>query len=94
MSRPIDDLSDAYVEAYARLNPVAATFDGIAGHDHELTDSSPDGAAERADHDRATLRALDSVALDGHTDRGAGGAIRGRADGPAAPDPRGGPRAP
>ena len=52
MNRPINELSDKYVEAYARLDPIAATFDGISGHDHELTDFSPDAAAERADHDR------------------------------------------
>ena len=55
VNRPIDELSDKYVEAYARLDPIAATFDGIAGHDHELTDFSPAAAAERADHDRLTL---------------------------------------
>ena len=33
----------------------AATGEGITGHDHEMTDYSPDGAAERAEHDRATL---------------------------------------
>ncbi|MEO6468997.1 MAG: DUF885 domain-containing protein [Acidimicrobiia bacterium] len=78
VSRQIDDLSDAYVEAYARLHPVAATFDGIAGHDHELTDYSPDAAAERADHDRATLRRLDTVPLEDDADSVAAGVIRER----------------
>ncbi len=64
MTRPIDDLSDRYVEDYARLHPVAATFDGIAGHDDQLTDYSPDGAAQRAEHDRATLRTLARLELD------------------------------
>ncbi len=78
VNRTIDELSDAYVEAYARLHPVAATFDGIAGHDHELTDYSPDGAAERADHDRATLRTMATVPLESDADRVAAGVIRER----------------
>jgi Uncharacterized protein conserved in bacteria len=80
MNRPIDELSDAYVEAYARLHPIAATFDGIAGHDHELTDYSPDAADERADHDRATLRTLDKIAVESDADRVAAGVIRERLD--------------
>ena len=38
-----------------------ATGEGITGHDHEMTDYSPDGVDERAEHDRATLRALDAA---------------------------------
>ena len=52
------ELADQYVERFAALDPLAATGEGIGGHDHEMTDYSPDGAAERAEHDRATLRAL------------------------------------
>ncbi|MDQ1430299.1 MAG: hypothetical protein QOF40_901 [Actinomycetota bacterium] len=55
------DLADQYVERFAALDPLAATGEGIGGHDHEMTDYSPDGAAERAEHDRAALRALDAV---------------------------------
>lgn len=74
----IDELSDTYVEQYARLNPISATFDGIAGHDHALTDFSPDAAAERADHDRATLRVLDTIPTEGDSDRVAVGVMRER----------------
>lgn len=45
--RQVDRLSDDYVEAYAALDPIAATQFGIAGHDHELPDLSPDGFAAR-----------------------------------------------
>ena len=45
----------------------AATGEGITGHDHEMTDYSPDGVDERAEHDRATLRAL-AAATDVMTD--------------------------
>ena len=63
MSSPVYDLADQYVERFAALDPLAATGEGIGGHDHEMTDYSPDGAAERAEHDRATLRALAAIDL-------------------------------
>ena len=55
MNSPVYELAERYVERFAALDPLAATGEGIAGHDHEMTDYSPDGAAERAEHDRATL---------------------------------------
>src|SRR6185312_789493 len=58
------DLAERYVERFAALDPRSATGEGISGHDHEMTDFSPDGAAERAELDRATLRALDALARD------------------------------
>jgi uncharacterized protein (DUF885 family) len=64
MTSPVYELADQYVERFAALDPLAATGEGITGHDHEMTDYSPDGAAERAEHDRATLRALASLAND------------------------------
>jgi uncharacterized protein (DUF885 family) len=53
------DIADQYVLAYAALDPVAATDAGIAGHDHELTDYSPDASDERDQLDRRTLAALE-----------------------------------
>lgn len=47
MTRPIDQLTDAYVDDVAALDPLSATAMGIAGHDHELPDLSPDGHAAR-----------------------------------------------
>ena len=58
MTSAIADLADGYVERAATLDPVGATFEGLPGHDDELTDYSPDGVAERLAHDRATLAAL------------------------------------
>ena len=58
MSSAIAELADAYVERAAALDPVAATFEGLPGHDDRLTDYSPDGIAERLAHDRATLHEL------------------------------------
>ncbi|MFI6815486.1 DUF885 domain-containing protein [Nonomuraea sp. NPDC050328] len=44
----VHQICDAYVDDYARLNPVAATEFGIGGHDDRLPDLSPDGHAARA----------------------------------------------
>ncbi len=74
------DLADAYVERYASLDPLAATFEGIVGHDHEMTDLSPDGAAERAEHDRATMRALAAAHLENDADRIAAEVLHERLD--------------
>jgi uncharacterized protein (DUF885 family) len=46
--RTVDEIADAYVERSAALDPVGATVNGVAGHDSELTDYSPDAAQERA----------------------------------------------
>jgi uncharacterized protein (DUF885 family) len=72
----VDQVSEAYIEQYARLDPSGATFAGITGHDEFLTDHSPDAATERADHDRATLRSLDALTLDTDRARIAAGVMR------------------
>jgi uncharacterized protein (DUF885 family) len=54
----IDDIADRYVEQWAPLDPIGATFVGVAGFDDTLTDLSPDGFAALADLDRRTLAAL------------------------------------
>ena len=56
--RTIDEIADDYVDRAAALDPVEATMDGIAGHDAELTDYSPDGADARANLDRTVLGEL------------------------------------
>ncbi|MEX1006679.1 MAG: DUF885 domain-containing protein [Acidimicrobiia bacterium] len=72
------ELADAYVERFAALDPLSATSEGITGHDHEMTDFSPDGVDERAEHDRATLRALVAATAETDADRVAAGALRER----------------
>jgi uncharacterized protein (DUF885 family) len=72
----IYELSDQYVERYAALDPVGATLEGLTGHDHEMTDFSPDGHEERYEHDRATLRALDRAAVENERDRIAADVLR------------------
>ena len=63
------EIADQYVLAYAALDPIAATDAGIAGHEHELTDFSPDAAEARAQLDRDTLAALASAPRDSDRDR-------------------------
>ncbi len=53
--RQVDTISETYVTEYAALDPVTATYLGIAGHDHRLPDLSPDGFAAR---EELTVRAL------------------------------------
>ncbi|HEY3096846.1 MAG TPA: DUF885 domain-containing protein [Acidimicrobiia bacterium] len=72
----IYDLSDRYVERYAALDPVAATLEGLTGHDDEMTDFSPDGYEERNEHDRATLHELGKAAREDDRDRIAADVLR------------------
>jgi uncharacterized protein (DUF885 family) len=75
---PVYELADHYVERFAALDPLAATGEGIGGHDHEMTDFSPAGSDERAEHDRATLRALDRIEPGDDADRVAAEVLRER----------------
>lgn len=53
------EISDRLTEALADLDPIDATFLGVAGRDHLPTDYSPDGAAARAALYRNTRRELE-----------------------------------
>jgi len=53
-------LADRYLNTVAELDPVRATRVGLPGHDHRLTDYSPDGLAAEADLARRTLSDLGS----------------------------------
>lgn len=57
----VDTVADRYLETTAALDPCAATESGIAGHDDQITDYSPEGVAARADAARVALRELDMV---------------------------------
>ncbi|MBA3799450.1 MAG: DUF885 domain-containing protein [Geodermatophilaceae bacterium] len=46
---PTDVIADRYVEDYCALEPIAATFFGVPGHETQLTDYGADGFAARAD---------------------------------------------
>src|SRR6478672_2434186 len=55
--RLVDTISETFVEKYAALDPITATYLGIAGHDDRLTDLSPDGFAARESLARSALAA-------------------------------------
>ncbi|MFP5346468.1 MAG: DUF885 domain-containing protein [Actinomycetes bacterium] len=44
----IDAIADSYVDAYCALDPFTATVLGVAGHDDEVTDFSPEAVDARA----------------------------------------------
>jgi uncharacterized protein (DUF885 family) len=75
-TRPGRALAEQYVERYAALDPIGATFEGIPGHDHELTDYSPAGVNERLAHTRATRRELDALTPADEHERVAAEALR------------------
>ena len=54
-------LSDAYVSAYAALDPTGATAVGIDDHPTALTDYSPEALEERANLARSALVALQRI---------------------------------
>src|SRR6202789_1323213 len=74
----IDAIAAEYVDRAAALDPFQAALAGIDGHDHEVPDLSPDGFAERAGLERATLTALDAAEAPGHRDQAARTAMRER----------------
>ncbi len=57
----IEDLADRYVGEWAALNPIGASFVGIAGFDDQTDDLSPDGFAAQAELTRRTLNELDVI---------------------------------
>jgi uncharacterized protein (DUF885 family) len=69
MTTAVAALSDRYVDRVADLDPVGATFEGLTGHDAEMTDFSPDGIEERNTYDRTTLRELERTPQEDDRDR-------------------------
>ncbi|MEO5711494.1 MAG: DUF885 domain-containing protein [Nocardioidaceae bacterium] len=53
--RPVDAVAERFVDDYAALDPISATYLGLPGFDDVLTDLSPDGYAARADLTRRAL---------------------------------------
>jgi uncharacterized protein (DUF885 family) len=74
----IDAIAEAYVDAVVAIDPYEATYVGIAGHDAEITDLSPDGFAERAALARQTLAQLETATARDERERVAGDAMRER----------------
>jgi len=76
MTSLVYSLSDDYINTVAELDPAAATYMGIAGHDHEMTDFSPAGHDARANNDRQTLAKLNALDSSASSDRLAAGVLR------------------
>ena len=49
------DVADGFVDALVEHDPIAATFIGVAGHDHLMSDFSPDSVEQMAQIERRTL---------------------------------------
>ena len=60
----IYEIADEYVERFAALHPVAATGMGVPGHDAEMPDYSPDGAAALNALARATRDDLRAATIE------------------------------
>ena len=76
--RTVDEIADAYVDTVAALDPIEATFAGIAGHDAELTDLSPDGFAERNAATKQVLADLEGAQVRSEREQVAADAMRER----------------
>ncbi|CAM3496381.1 DUF885 domain-containing protein [Nocardioides dubius] len=59
--REVDQIADRYVAEYAAADPITATYLGIDGHDHLLTDYSPDGFAAREEMTRRAFAAVEAA---------------------------------
>lgn len=57
----LNEIADDYVERAAALDPAAATYAGIPGHEDRLPDLSQDGFDARAELDRATLNLVSAL---------------------------------
>ena len=53
--RPVDAVAERFVDDYAAVDPISATYLGLPGYDDVLTDLSPEGYAARADLTRRAL---------------------------------------
>jgi uncharacterized protein (DUF885 family) len=65
----VDALAEEYLDGYAELNPIDATFYGIPGHDDRLPDFTPEWWQQLSEHRRRALAALDGVTPADRTDR-------------------------
>ena len=75
---PVFAIAHRYVDDAAALDPISATGAGVPGHDHELTDYSPAGAAARAELYRRGLTDLAAAPRTNDADRLAADAMSER----------------
>ena len=72
------DLASRIVDGTAAGHPIFATYMGVPGFDHLLTDQSPAAYDARADQSRGWLRELDSVSVENDDERLAVAVMRER----------------
>lgn len=77
---PVYQAASDYVDALAALDPVMATGAGIAGHETEMTDYSPEGYAAVAELRRSVRARLDATPITNERDRIAADAMREHLD--------------
>lgn len=78
MATPIFQLCDEHVQRECELDPVMATYRGVATDSETGTDYSPDGHAARADLTRRTLQRLSELTPTNDADRLAAAHLRER----------------
>ena len=71
-------LADRHLSQLCALDPIRATALGVRGHDHQLTDYSPDGVSERIELSRHTLVDLATTSVDDEDDRRCAALLRDR----------------
>ena len=64
----VAEIAEGYVTRAAALDPVSATSLGITGHDHEMTDLTPEGFAARAALDDAVIAELAGASAESQRD--------------------------
>ncbi len=57
----IYEIADSFVDAYVAMDPVSATFIGVATNQDSMTDYSPDAAAERTKLARSVLNEIEKT---------------------------------
>src|SRR5215470_12193301 len=62
----VNEIAERHVTRFAEIDPITATATGLVGHDHEMTDLSPDGFASRNDLDHTTIAALHQATVTDH----------------------------
>jgi uncharacterized protein (DUF885 family) len=60
-TRTVDALCEAFVDDYCALDPIAATYYGVAGHDDRLPDYSPAGHDARVELVRRAVEAVEAA---------------------------------
>lgn len=72
------ELASRIVDGSAAADPIMATYMGVPGFDHLLTDESPAAHDARAEQARGWLRELDAAAIENDDDRLAAAVMRER----------------